>query len=79
MTYLQGECSYRRVEYAEEEEEEKEIQRRSRACSEQPSCLVVARSVHGAQREGGLPRALVVAAQLEFESIILKRFVIFQF
>jgi len=34
MTYLQGECSYRRAE------EEEEIQRRSSACSQHPPCLV---------------------------------------
>ena len=37
MSYLEGECSYSRVEEEEEDEddeEEEEIQRRSRACSE---------------------------------------------
>jgi hypothetical protein len=34
MTYVQGECSYRRAEEEEEEEEEEENQRRSRVYSQ---------------------------------------------
>jgi hypothetical protein len=47
MTYLQGECSYRRVE----EEEEREVQHQTSACSQYPPC--VAR----------LPHALLSRAQ----------------
>jgi hypothetical protein len=39
VTYLQGECSYRRAE-EEEEEEEEEIQRRSGACYRRFPCQV---------------------------------------